>query len=128
MKSDVSTIAAGCTLARPGPRVAHCLLHLGVLASFPALAASDQVLRPYVAYGVAHDDNVLGMGDGTAASGGAASSTSRHAEAGLVVDKRINQQVLSAALQFTHITYDQLPELDNNAKNLSVNWNWHVGN
>jgi exopolysaccharide biosynthesis operon protein EpsL len=127
MKSDFSTIAA--RPASPGrwSRAAHCLLHLGALTSLPALAAPDQVVRPYVGYGVAQDDNVLGAGDGVARPGEAVSSTSRHAEAGLMVDKHISQQVLSAALKFTHITYDQLPELNNDGKDLLVNWNWHVG-
>jgi exopolysaccharide biosynthesis operon protein EpsL len=132
MKSDLITIATGRAPARPWSRAVHCLFHLGALASVPALAATDPVpvpvLQPYVGFGVAHDDNLLGVGDAAASPGQSASSTSRHTEAGLLVDKRIGQQVLSAALQFTHNSYDQLPELNNNGKDLRANWNWHLGN
>ena len=128
MKRDLSTIAVCPTPPLPWSRAACWLLHLGALTSLPALAAPDQVVRPYVGYAVAHDDNVLGAGDGVDRPGEVVSSTSRRAEAGLLVDKRIGQQALSAALQFTHTTYEQLPELNNDGKDLRLNWNWHLGN
>lgn len=124
MRPDLPNVAACPALPRPCLRAAWCLLHLGALVSVPALAAlaaPDQVVRPYLGYGIAQDDNLLGTGE-------AVSSTSRRAEAGLMVDKRIGQQQLSAALQFTHSTYDQLPELNHDGKDLRVNWNWHVAN
>jgi exopolysaccharide biosynthesis operon protein EpsL len=126
MKPDFSTVAVCPVAPLRWPRAAYCLLHLGALVSLPALAAPDQVVRPYVGYGVAQDDNVLGTGDDR--PGEAQSSTSRRAEAGVLVDKRIGQQVLSAALRFTRNTYDQLPELNHDDKDLRVNWNWHLGN
>lgn len=127
MKSDFLTIATRPAPARPWSRAAYCLLHLGALANLPAQAAPDQVLRPYVGYTVAQDDNLLGIGDGVTRPGEPVSATSRQAEAGLLVDKRIGQQVLSSALQFTKTTYDQLPELNNDGKDLRANWNWHLG-
>lgn len=90
----------------------------------PALAAPDQVVRPYVGYGFGQDDNVLGAG----ATGDSVSSSLRRAEAGVLLDKRFSQQAVSAALRFTHTTYAQLPELNNDGKDLLLNWNWHVGN
>jgi exopolysaccharide biosynthesis operon protein EpsL len=131
MKSDLSTIATRAP-ARPWSHVAHCLLQLGAAACIPALAATDpavqpEVLQPYIGYGVGQDNNLLGL-DPAASPGQPVSSLSRHAQAGMLVDKRINQQVITAALQFTHNTYDQLPELDNNGKDLRANWNWHLGN
>jgi exopolysaccharide biosynthesis operon protein EpsL len=128
MKRDFSTVAVCPTPPLPWSRAAWCLLHLGALTSLPALAAPDQVVRPYVGYAVAHDDNVLGAGDGVDRPGEVVSSTSRRAEAGVLVDKRIGQQALSAALQFTRTSYEQLPELNNDGKDLRLNWNWHVGN
>jgi exopolysaccharide biosynthesis operon protein EpsL len=103
-----------------------CVLQVGVLASLPAMAAPDDVLRPYLGYTVAHDDTVLG--DGVERPGEAVASTSMRAEAGVLFDKRIGRQVLSAALQASHTKYGQLPELDHDAKDLRVNWNWRVGN
>lgn len=87
------------------------------------MAANDDVLHPYVGYAVAHDDNVLGVGETEPSP----STSARLASAGLLADKKIGQQALSAALHFTRIRYDELPELDNDAKDLRVNWNWRVG-
>jgi exopolysaccharide biosynthesis operon protein EpsL len=127
MKLYLSTIVACRVPPLPLSRAAGCVL--AALASLPALAAEpDQVVRPYVGYAVAHDDNLLGAGDAVDGPGDAVSSASRRAEAGLLLDKRIGQQGLSAALQFTRTTYEQLPELDNDGKDLRLNWNWHLGN
>ena len=113
---------------RPRPRRALGLL--GLLMGMPALAAADQPpqltdlgLRPYVGVAFAHDDNVLGLADGSAAA-----ANSRHLDGGLLYDRQLSQQVFSAALQASRISYDQLPQLDNTAKDLRANWNWHIGN
>ncbi|HEX9172379.1 MAG TPA: XrtB/PEP-CTERM-associated polysaccharide biosynthesis outer membrane protein EpsL [Telluria sp.] len=124
MKLYLSTIAVGTMPPVQLSRVIRCMLQLGALTSLSALAAPDQVIRPYVGYAIATDDNVLGVDR----SGDAASSTSRRAEAGVLLDKRIGRQALSAALHLTQTTYEQLPELDNDGKDLRLNWNWHLGN
>jgi exopolysaccharide biosynthesis operon protein EpsL len=120
MKSDTLVRAP----RRPWLRVAHCAPLLGALTSLPVLAAGEQqVLRPYVGYALAHDNNLLGAGDGVDGE----SSNAHLASAGLLVDKSISQQTLSAALHFTRIRYERLPELDNDAKDLRLNWHWRVG-
>jgi exopolysaccharide biosynthesis operon protein EpsL len=126
MKSDSLVRAAFAARRWPWLRAAYCAQLLGVLTGLPALAATDEVVRPYVGYAVAHDDNLLGASDG--ADGAAQSSTSRLTGAGVLVDKQFSQQALTAALHFTRIRYDRLPELNNDAKDLRANWNWHVGN
>ncbi|SHH12074.1 XrtB/PEP-CTERM-associated polysaccharide biosynthesis outer membrane protein EpsL [Massilia sp. CF038] len=108
-------------------RAACCAQLLGALTSLPALAAPEQVVRPYVGYALTHEDNLLGADEGVNGGAGAQSTSSRQASAGVLVDKRISQQALSAALNFTNIRYDQLPELDHNAHDLRANWNWRVG-
>jgi len=106
-------------------RAACCAHLLGALTSLPAQAAPEQVVRPYVGFSLTHEDNVLGAGEGVAGDG-AQSSNVRQISAGVLVDKRISQQALSAALQFARNRYDRLPELDHDARDLRVNWNWHV--
>lgn len=105
----------------------HLFLGLGVVSCLPAFAAEDDVFRPYVGYSFAYDENVLGIPDGANPSGADLSDTSRRAEAGLAINKRISQQVLSAKLNLSHVTYDRLRQLDNDGKDFLVNWNWHVG-
>jgi exopolysaccharide biosynthesis operon protein EpsL len=105
-------------------RVVQYAQLMGALTCVSAQAAPDQVLQPYVSYALAHEDNLLGAPDG---DGEAPSSNSRQAGAGMKVDKRIGQQALTAALAFTRIRYEALPELDHDAKDGRVNLNWHVG-
>jgi exopolysaccharide biosynthesis operon protein EpsL len=112
--------------ASPWPwRRRHALCLLGMMAGTTALATPEPVpvLRPYLGVAVAHDDNLLGLADGSPAG-----SDSRRRDAGLLYDQRISQQLFSAALQTSHISYDDLPQLDNNPKDLRANWNWHIGN
>ena len=100
-------------------------LGLGAAACLPALAAPDDVLHPYVGYSVLYEDNVLGIPDG--AEGGRRSDTSQRTEAGLNAKKRVSQQVFSAKLNFANVKHQRLGALDNVAKDLQANWNWHVG-
>lgn len=115
MKSD-TVVRAGCYVQL-----------LGALTSLSAFAAPEQVVRPYVGYALTHEDNVLGVGDGVDDADAPGSTSSRQASAGVLVDKRISQQALTAALHFNRIRYDRLPELDHDAKDLRGNWNWRVG-
>lgn len=111
---------------RRQPMLRFCL-GLGVVTCLPAFAVEDQVFRPYVGYSFAYDGNVLGIPNGANPSGADLSDTSRRAEAGLVINKRISQQIFSAKLNVSHVTYDRLRALDNDGKDFLVNWNWHVG-
>lgn len=127
MRPESEMVAPWPVPPRPGPRAALGLL--GLLMSMPALAASDPVpaptdlgLRPYVGLAYAHDDNVLGLADG-----GAAGANSRHLDGGVLYDRQLSQQIFSAALQASRIKYEELPQLDNTAKDLRANWNWHLG-
>jgi exopolysaccharide biosynthesis operon protein EpsL len=100
---------------------------LGAVTCLPAFAAEDDVFRPYVGYSFAYDNNVLGIPNGANPSGANLSDTSRHAEAGLAFNKRVSQQVLSAKLNVSHVTYERMGQLNNDSKDLLANWNWHVG-
>lgn len=112
-------------------RTLHFLLGLGVVTCVPALAAEADVgvFRPYVGYSFSYDDNVSGISDAVREnqnlSDSDLSGTSHRAEAGLSIDKRISQQVLSAKLNLTKVTSDRLGTYNN--KDLLGNWNWHVG-
>lgn len=105
----------------------HFFLGLGAATCLPVFAADSDVFRPYVGYSYAYDENVLGIPNGANTSGVDLSDTSRRAEAGLAINKRISQQVFAAKLNVSHVNYDRLRELDNDSKDLLGNWNWHVG-
>jgi len=105
----------------------HIFLGLGAVTCAPAFAAADDVFRPYVGYSFAYDENVLGSRMAPIPAARICRNTSRRAEAGIAINKRISQQVLSAKLNLSHVTYDHLRALDNDGKDFLGNWNWHVG-
>ena len=123
----------------------HVALVLGSAACVPALAAPEDVLSrlpvyvspadvlsPYIGYSYTYDDNVLGTQSGTGTSPGTGTGdqgdTTRRVLAGVNLRKRISRQVFSARLDFTRASYGKLANLNHDAKDLIVNWNWHVGN
>lgn len=107
--------------------ILHLCLQLGAVSCLPAFAAEGDVFQPYVGYSFAYDENVSGIKDADNPDNRKLSDTSRRAEAGLAVKKRISQQVLSAKLNVAHVTYDEFDTLNNDSKDLLGNWNWHVG-
>ncbi len=104
--------------------ILHLCLQLGAVTCLPAFAAESDVFQPYVGYSIGYDEgiNVPGNPDNQNLS-----DTSRRAEAGLAISKRISQQVLSAKLNVAHVNYDKFHTLNNDSKDLLGNWNWHVG-
>lgn len=104
--------------------ILHLFLKLGAVSCLPAFAAESDVFQPYVGYSIGYDEgiNLPDKPDNQNRS-----DTSRRAEAGLAISKRISQQVLSAKLNVAHVTYDEFGKLDNDPKDLLGNWNWHVG-
>lgn len=104
--------------------ILHLFLKLGAVSCLPAFAAEADVFQPYVGYSIGYDEgiNLPDKPDNQNRS-----DTSRRAEAGLAISKRISQQVLSAKLNVAHVNYDKFHELNNDSKDLLGNWNWHVG-
>lgn len=104
------------------------LLGSSVLCT-PALADEGDVLRPYVGISMFYDDNVLGITDDAIAAGTATrlSDTSRRVEAGLIIDKTISRQKLTANLNVNHTSYNRFDTLDYTGRDFQGNWNWRVG-
>lgn len=104
--------------------ILHLFLQLGAVSCLPAFAADGDVFQPYVGYSIGYDKGIKVPDNQDNQN---LSDTSRRAEAGLAISKRISQQVLSAKLNVAHVTYDEFGKLDNDPKDLLGNWNWHVG-
>lgn len=103
---------------------------LGIPVAARAQAAIDegQVLRPYVGVSVSHEDNILGTSDAAIAAGTPKlSDTARRVEAGLIFDKSISQQRLTASINLDRTSYNRFSNLDYNGRDLRANWNWHIG-
>lgn len=100
-------------------------------ACLEAHAQSANVLRPYASYLIAYDDNVLGLPGGAASQAMTGdddrSDTSKTASGGLMLENKIGQQHLNANLGLSATRYDRLRQLDHQGRNLSAQWNWHIG-
>lgn len=104
---------------------------LGLLAGTiffqPALAAPGDTFQPYLSYTYSYDDN-LRRRPTVSVSAADTSDIFHRAEGGILIDKSISKQRLTANLNFSRTTFNQFTELDNNAKDLQGNWNWRLGN
>lgn len=100
----------------------------GMVLSLPALAEEGDVVRAYVGLSMTHDDNILGTSNAAIAAGSPKlSDTARRVEAGLIFDKTISQQRLSASVNLDHTSFNRFGNLDYNGRDIQGNWNWRIG-
>lgn len=115
--------------AFPAGSVAFALAMSG---SSPVLAQSDDVLRPYIAYSLAYDDNVLGLpGPEVAAlltGSRKMADVSRSTQGGLKLQKTLGRQFVTADLGVSDVSYDRYAQLNYQGRNLAGEWRWALGN
>lgn len=101
--------------------------------SQPAFSAVfGKVVQPFGSYGFTADDNMLRIRDKTdplplLGTNNLFDMTHR-LTGGVIIDKEISRQRLSANLNWAHTKFDKFSQMDNDTKNLSGNWNWFLGN
>ena len=117
----------------------------GVLLLFffsrPALAEEfSKVLKPYFSYTTTADDNMLRIRDRfdplnvenarirDLISQGKLADISHRMTGGVIFQKNISRQRLSADLSWTFNKFQRFHEIDNDLKNFRGNWNWFLGN
>lgn len=97
----------------------------------PALAtALGDMFRPYVDYKVNFDDNMLRLRDNMNVEnfgGSKESDISQRIMGGLIIEKEISRQRLTADGNFSHTFYDRFSFYDHNAQDVQGNWNWFLG-
>jgi len=109
------------------------LLVAGATLSLPAHAQlNSDVIRPVVGLSVNYDSNVLGLTgpeQALAVTGrNSLSDTSRTLYAGLMIDKPVGRQVLSANVSANSTKFDRLTPLDYSGHDASLGWAWVLGN
>lgn len=115
------------------PCLVPSLFALPVSLITPASArASTPVFRPLAGVSATYDSNVLGSSGPEAALAATGTSemsdTSRHAFAGVLVQKELSRQVLAASLIANRTRFDRLARLDYDGYDVGADWNWRVGN
>lgn len=101
--------------------------------SHAALAAVfGKVVQPFASYTFTADDNILRIRDkmdplplfGT----NNLFDMSQRFTGGVILEKEISRQRLSANLNWTHTRFEKFDQMNNDLKNFSGNWNWLLGN
>ncbi len=95
-------------------------------------AVIGRVVQPFASYGFTADDNLLRIRDkmdpvpllGT----NNLFDMSHRFTGGLMFEKEISRQRLTANLNWTHTSFEKFNQMDNNLKSLNGNWNWFLGN
>ncbi|WP_158592191.1 XrtB/PEP-CTERM-associated polysaccharide biosynthesis outer membrane protein EpsL [Noviherbaspirillum sedimenti] len=102
---------------------------LAALAQAQTQAAGEgDVVRVHVGISATHEDNILGTSNAAIAAGAPKlSDTARRVEAGLIFDKTISQQRLTASLNLDRTSFNRFSNLDYNGRDIRANWNWHAG-
>ena len=110
--------------------------------SHPVLAVVfGKVLQPYASYTFTADDNILRIRDKqspptpgenpvlfNAITRGHLFDFSHRFTGGLIFEKEISRQRLSANFNWTHNRYEKFDFMNNNLKSANGNWNWFLGN
>lgn len=108
------------------------VLWLAGLVAGPAAWAQSSFpiswLYPYADYSQGFDSNVFRIPDDRAGpTRPDLSDTYRTITTGLVVQRDIGRQVLSARLNVARNHFDRFTFLDNDSQDLQANWNWRLG-
>ncbi|WP_394809635.1 XrtB/PEP-CTERM-associated polysaccharide biosynthesis outer membrane protein EpsL [Nitrosomonas sp.] len=126
-------------------RIAPCLTRPNCLQSFfpgvlllfffnqPAFAAViGKVVQPFASYAFTADDNILRIRDKMdpvpLLNTNNLFDMSHRFTGGLLFEKEISRQRLTANLNWAHTSFEKFNQMDNNLKNLNGNWNWFLGN
>ncbi|MYM83996.1 outer membrane beta-barrel protein [Duganella sp. FT50W] len=99
----------------------------GAVLAPPAHAAFSDTVKPFVALGYTHDDNLLRLEDGQQLDGGRADNI-RQSQAGVSVEWPLGRQVLVGSAKVSKVSFDHFSQLDYTGQDYQGTWNWVVGN
>lgn len=95
-------------------------------------AVIGKVVQPFASYTYTADDNLLRIRDKTDPLPLLGTRNlfdmSHRFTGGLMFEKEISRQRLTANLNWTHTSFDKFNQMDNDLKSLNGNWNWFLGN
>ncbi len=130
MSSNVQRKYAALRLSPGRHWLPVCSLLIGSAIGVPAYAMEGDTRQPYVSYAYFHDDNLLRVpaAQMAAAPDQQYSDNYRRAEGGIMFDKYVSRQHFTGNVDMNRTSFSRFTELDNNGKDLLVNWKWQLGN
>ncbi|QGZ41776.1 exopolysaccharide biosynthesis operon protein EpsL [Pseudoduganella flava] len=96
------------------------------LFSGSAMAEISDTIHPFVALGYTYDDNLLRLPDNYPVE--QRSDRARQAQAGIVVERDISRQRLTATAKVSRVSFDHYTQLDYNGKDFKADLAWQLGN
>jgi len=98
--------------------------------SAPAAAQISDTFHPYLAVSRGYDDNLFRLEEGTVLPGtnGARSDSNTRTQYGVIIDRPISRQRLTAQLKKSKVKYDRFDFLDYDGKDYVADLAWQVGN
>lgn len=104
---------------------------LALSVNVAAQELSDDVLNPYTAYTISHDDNLLRFSDLTQAEAltGTRNTAdfSHRFEAGLRLNKTLGRQQIFANFNIHNVRFNRYRQLDHTAHDVSMRLRWQLG-
>lgn len=111
--------SVGCRML---PVACAAMLYCGA-----ATAEISDTIHPFVAVGYTYDDNLLRLPDNQPVAQ-QRSDRATQAQAGVLVDRPIGRQRLSATAKVSRVTFDHYTQLDYNGKDFKGDLAWQLGN
>ncbi|WP_229418603.1 XrtB/PEP-CTERM-associated polysaccharide biosynthesis outer membrane protein EpsL [Pseudoduganella flava] len=90
------------------------------------MAEISDTIHPFVALGYTYDDNLLRLPDNYPVE--QRSDRARQAQAGIVVERDISRQRLTATAKVSRVSFDHYTQLDYNGKDFKADLAWQLGN
>ncbi len=125
---------------RLGSFVSGCMMLVFFNSPTHAQQTFGKVIQPFGSYSYTADDNILRFRDNQRVDN-LPDGTIRRAilqkdffdmshrfTGGVIFQKEISRQRLSANFNYSRVQFDRFSDMDNNLKNFSGNWNWLIGN
>lgn len=117
------------------PKKAALVAWLGIeltgVASY-AYALEGDVIRPYASATYLYDDNLRRFSSKEQALQNTGSEKRADSmlmsEVGIILDKKVSQQAFFLDLGVNRSKYDRNSALDNDGREMTGRWNWHIGN
>lgn len=103
------------------PRLLLAVL-IGALGA-PAQAAMSDTIHPFVSVAYSYEDNLLRLPDGVEGTG-SRSDTLTQLQAGLLFERPIGSQRLTAQAKVSRVTFNHYDQLNYNGKDFSAEWQW----
>jgi len=112
------------------PSVRWRLLPLACAAVLYCGAAAAEIsdtIHPFVAIGYTYDDNLLRLPDNYPGAQQRSDRTTQ-TQAGVIVDRPIGRQRITATAKVSRATFEHFDQLDYNGKDIKADWAWQLGN